>query len=115
MLEEHGPEAAGEGTHVSPGIGQATKCVTDDAWDGERDHRPYVVRAVVELYDGVALQVAAVDVAVGRGVVEHPPNVRMEKPPKRVGVVTVSIDDGTVSVPAVVSLRVVAAMVGDPG
>ena len=49
--------------------------------------------AIEELDDGVAGKVAAVDVDVGDGVVEHPPNVGVEQAPQRVGVVAVAIDE----------------------
>jgi hypothetical protein len=72
------------------------------------------VGAVKELDDGVAREVAAVDVDVGDGVVEHPANVGVEEA-RSESVVTVAVDDGTVGVAALVGLGVVAAVVGNPG
>ena len=113
VLEEHGAEAGGE--DAAPGVGGAAKCVANEPWDGERKHRPDVVGAVVEADDGVAFEVTAVDVSVGDGRVEHPPDVGVEKASKGVSVETVAVDDGTVRVAAVVSLGVVAQVVGNPG
>ena len=112
VLKEHGAEAGGE--HAAPGVGEAAESIADEPWKGEREHGPEVVGAVVKPDDGVSLEVAAVDVSVGGGGVEHPPDVGVEEAAERAGVVTVAIDDGAVGVAAVVGLGVVAAMVGDP-
>ena len=113
VLEEHGAEAGGE--DAAPGVGETAECVADEPGDGERERGPDVVGAVEEPDDGVAREVAAVDVAVGDGVIEHPANVGVEEAAERVGVVAVAVDEGTVGVAAVVGLGVVAAVVGDPG
>src|SRR5271168_41829 len=60
VLEEHGAEAGGE--DAAPRIDGAAEGIADQRGEGEREHRPEVVGAGVEPDDGVAYEIAAVDV-----------------------------------------------------
>src|ERR1039458_9003282 len=102
MLEEYCSEARREET--APRIGQPAERIAHKPGDGHGDNRPDVVRARVEADDGIAYEVAAVDVDVGAGVVEHPSDVRVEKALERSLTVAVAIDKRAVVVAAVVSV-----------
>ena len=71
--------------------------------------------ASVEPDDRIARKVAAIDVDVGDGVVEHPADVGVEKPSESFLVVAMAVNDGTMVIAAVVGVGVMAAVVGGPG